>query len=114
MLIFLFQMRCSSLAAALQIQWWVELCPDSAVLYGDFFWRSGLLEYWILLYGLCFALAVLPGLGLIWTFPKKWPHCPCVVMDPTNLGALVVFAQALCSTIQVFNLNTEYHPFYKW
>ena len=40
--------HCSS-SAALQIQWWV---PTVLFFFWDFFWRSGLLEYWIQLYAL--------------------------------------------------------------
>ena len=52
------------------------------------------------------ALAVLSGLGQ-WDAVKLTLQvgfiCPFVVIDPTDLGATIVVAQALCLTI--FNLS---------
>ena len=53
------QWSCTA-AAALQIQRWA---PTVLFLFLDFFWRSGLLEYWIQSYVLGIALAVLQRLG---------------------------------------------------
>ena len=55
-----FEARCSSSAAS-QIQWWV---PTVLFFFRDFFWRSGLLEYWIRSYvrGHCFGCSLRPGM----------------------------------------------------
>ena len=52
--------RCSSSAAS-QIQWWV---PTVLFFFWDFFWRSGLLEYWIQSYvrGHCFGCSLRHGM----------------------------------------------------
>ena len=68
--------RCSSSAAS-QIQWWVP-----TVL---FFWLFS--SAWD-------AVQLTLQVGFI---------CPFVVIDPTDLGATIVVAQALCLTI--FNLS---------
>ena len=53
--------RCSTSAAA-QIQLWVH----TVQFFWDFFWISGLLEYWIQLYaqGHCFGCSPMPGMQL--------------------------------------------------
>ena len=70
--------RCSSSAAS-QIQWWVP-----TVL---FFWLFS--PAWD-------AVQLTLQVGFI---------CPFVVIDPTDLGATIVVAQALCLTIFKFNLS---------
>ena len=58
----------------MMIQWWV---PAVLFFFWDFFWRSGLLEYWLQLYvqGHCFGCYLLPGsLGRRSTHPASWLH----------------------------------------
>ena len=84
--------RCSSSAAS-QIQWWVQTV---LFFFSDFFWRSGLLKYWILSYvqGHCFGCSLRPGMQL---------NSPCKLASPVLSWSLtlpiwadIVVAQALC------------------
>ena len=67
----------SSTACALQIDW---LVLTEHFFSSDFFWRSGPLEYWILLDVQSIALAVLSCLEYTGTQPEHWlklSFCVC-------------------------------------
>ena len=91
-----FETHCSSSAAS-QIEWWSwQCCSSSEISFED----------QVLDTGVCSGT-------FLWLFSPTWNTvkltlkvgfiCPFVVIDPTNLGATIVLAQAWCLTI--FNLS---------
>ena len=78
--------------------------PDSAVL---------LLRFLLKIRSVRILDTIVCSGTLLWLFSPAWDAnkltlqvgfiCPFVVIDPTNLGAIIVVAQALC--LSIFNLS---------
>ena len=85
-----FETRCSSLDASL-IEWWV---PTVLLFFWDFFWRSGLSEYWIRSYVRRHCFGCSPRLGTPSNSPCKLASAVLSWSLTLCLGATIMVAQS--------------------